>query len=215
MLGGPGYADPPGRSRGPSGKPPTLHYGGAVNERTWRGHWRIKADPHAVIDTTISFTNRTASLRTFDVAMTSPVSPQFNLAFLGGRLSATARDSGDGILRLLDVDWWGTINRTTALTLLAADIDVNAGSGVNADLAPVSDGFPGPSLFHDAGGPINEIGTRLTFALSPGDNVAFDTRFEVVPVPAPTSLGLFALGALVLLAVRRCNGRRSGRTRSL
>ena len=72
------------------------------------------------------------------------------------------------------------------------------GVGCSLSLSPVSDG----PLSHPAG-VSSDIGILLDFALSAGDTVTFNTRFDVTPVPVPAAVWLFGSGLLGLVGVAR------------
>ena len=72
------------------------------------------------------------------------------------------------------------------------------GTGCSLALSPISDG----PLLHPAG-VSTDIGILLSFDLSAGDTVTFNTRFEVTPVPVPAAIWLFGSGLLGLVGVAR------------
>jgi hypothetical protein len=75
------------------------------------------------------------------------------------------------------------------------------GTGSDSNGLPAVN-LPGPGV-------IGDIRTLLSFSLSPGDSVTFNTNFTVEPVPLPAALPLLLLGFGTLGAGGLAGRRRS------
>ena len=164
----------------------------------WNYDWNISADADPFIDATLTFLNMTGSTQTFAVALNLPVSPPFSPGLKSGNLGYSFSDTNnDGSASVSNVNWTGLIDGGSAMSLFASSLSCG-GVGCSLSLAPVSDG----PLPH-AAGVGTDIGILLDFALSAGDTVTFNTRFEVTPVPVPAAVWLFGSGLLGLVGVAR------------
>jgi hypothetical protein len=159
------------------------------------------------ISASVDVVNNTAVTQFYTFIFTLPISP----AIIGG---SRIGGSTQGGLTDANFDGTGTLSTTGAgLSLYNGQIDgvdvlslfpnlktinVPFQGGSASDFT--SAGLPGPTI----PGPnaLTSIGIKHTFSLTPGDRATF-TSFFVVEVPEPGSLGLLAIGGLVLLFRRR------------
>lgn len=166
----------------------------------WDFDWNVEADNDPFIQANFTVTNTSASSQTFNIGLNLPIIPVLPDALKFGSLAFTATDdSGDGIASLSNLSWDGLIDGSSALQLFAFAGTLNCGGpGCSANIGPVSQGFD----LHP-GGASDTIGIALSFDLSAGDSVTFDTRFEITAVPVPAAAWLFGSALIVLFSVVR------------
>lgn len=184
----------------------------------WVLDWNISVDYDPFINGSITLSNFTSSAKNYTVFLDLPVGTFGPSTVYGGSLTATVfDDNGDSVAnvgRSTAVGaspgiYQGTIDGSTVLNLFGGTVACSGGPHCSASLTD-SDGMPGPTLI---GPQVNgHIGTILTFNLSAGDRVVFDTNFTVepaaapVPLPASAWLLLAALGCMGYLVVSRRSG---------
>lgn len=144
----------------------------------------------------LTFTNLTGITQTFNITLNAPVSPSFSPALKSGSFSYSFSDTDDsGGAGVNNISWNGQIDGIPAMSLTSGD---SSCSGIGCSLAfgPISDG----PLLH-AAGVSTDIGILLSFDLTAGDTVTFNTLFEVNPVPVPAAVWLFGSGLLGLAGI--------------
>jgi hypothetical protein len=163
----------------------------------------LKEDPF--VTNNITLTNTTGSTQTFIVSVLLPITAFPYDATIASSVGVTATDSnGNGSVSVASVSpdgiYSGTVNGSTILTLLSHPTTIScASAGCSTTL---SDNSAVPQL---AAGPgaATSIGITLKFTLSAFDSVGITSRFEVINVPEPGTLGLLAAGLGALAISRR------------
>jgi hypothetical protein len=180
---------------------------------SWGLDWDLTVKQDPFINGTITITNFTDSTKDYNFVFMLPVTPAFSPSRMGGRLTATLLDlSGDGSAFLDPLlaspgtpMYRGQIDSNTVLPLFLVNVACfGSGPGCTAS-GTDSNGMPGVTL--PGPGVVSNIGTLLSFSLSAGDRVTFNTNFTVEPVPLPAALPMLLLG-LGGFAARRLGSRR-------
>jgi hypothetical protein len=177
----------------------------------WGLDWNITVNQDPFIIGSVTLTNFSAGTANFNLAFSLPVTPAFSPSRFGGSLAGTLFDAnGDGTATLGTNSmstsiYRGTIDGITVLQLFGVNNLFCFGSGPNCSATGSdSSGLPGVTL---PGGPVNtSIGTLLSFSLSAGDRITFNTNFTVeplAPVPLPASLPLLLAGLGMLARKKR------------
>jgi hypothetical protein len=193
--------------------------GGTVNgQPVWDLTWNLTLNQDPSIAGAVTLTNLTTTTRSFNLAFALPVTPAFSPSLFGGSITATLVDaSGDLSATLAPIAvspsiYRGTIDGSTALSLLAANVSCFGSSAGCTAIGMDDFGLPGPTL---PGPAVNSaIGIFLNFSLSPGDRVTFNTSFIVeppAPVPLPAALPLLLMGLGSLALKRRVLKHSTGR----
>jgi hypothetical protein len=188
---------------------------GSLTRTDWSLDWSgMRFDPDPLLTGTVGITNLGTAAQNFTVNLFLPVTPAIPGATqYRGTVTATIFDRNGNSTATLDEAfpptqngiYAGKVDGVTQLDLLAQLLNCSSGPSCSASGTDQSTGYPG----WIAGGPAvnSSIGTTLSFNLSPGDRVTFNTLFEVVPVPLPAALPMFLAGLGALSFARR--GRRS------
>ena len=167
------------------------------------------------ISASVDVVNNTATTQIYTLIFTLPISPIVGGTRMGGSTQGGVTDAGGGAGGA--PDGIGTVSTTGAGTALyngqidgvdklALFPDVktinapfaggSASDSANAGLPAVS--IPGPASA------LSTIGIKHTFSLTSGDRATFTSFFRVeAAVPEPGSVGLLAIGGLVLFLRRR------------
>jgi hypothetical protein len=182
------------------------------NGPSWGVNWSLTVNEDPFIIGALTITNFTNAPKDFNFSFLLPVLPAFSPSRMGGSVFASLLDAnGDGAASLgpnasSPAIYRGQIDGGTVLPLFGALVSCNSGGGC-VTTGSDSSGLPGLTL---AGpGVAQDIRTLLSFTLSAGDSVTFNTNFTVEPVPLPAALPLLLLGFGTLGA-----GRLTGRRRS-
>ncbi|MBC7982696.1 MAG: hypothetical protein H7Y02_02470 [Candidatus Obscuribacterales bacterium] len=180
---------------------------GGQGGTTWQMDWdlTLKQDPFIV--GTLTVTNLSAVARDFNITLGLPITPAFSSSVYGGSLNATVTDLNGNLSASLSTSatsasiYRGTIDGSPVLQLFAIGVSCSGSSAGCTASGSDQDGLPGPTLLGPA---VNtSIGTLLSFNLSAGDRVVFNTNFTVMPVPLPAALPLFVSGFVGLFGLRR------------
>ena len=168
----------------------------------WNYSWNLTADPDPFIAGTFTVTNTSTNDQTFDITFGLPISPSFTNGYMTGSLSGSYFDAdGDGSAALSLYTWDGLIDGTSQMNLFTI-AGPCLGSGCSVTIGEISQG---PTLYT---GDVNStIGIHMNFGLSAGDSATFITSFEIVPVPVPAAVWLFASGLLGLVGITRRKAR--------
>lgn len=171
----------------------------------------VSPDPYVTNDFTI--TNTTASTQTYAMSTTLGVAPLTPSTLTKGSVGYTLTQNSGSATATLSAPSGGAIY--TALidgndfhSLFNAPYSVSASNGGSASNTASFGGssttptYPGPAVN-------SSIGINMNFTLTPGDSVSFTSRFEVVPVPLPTTLGLFGSGLIGMVGIARRNRKKN------
>ena len=163
----------------------------------------LKPDPY--VTSVVGLINPTGVTQTYTITVSLPIPPFAYNGTISSSVGVTVTDSagaagvtaasvsGSGI-------YTGTVNGAPVLTLLPDPTSVSCASGGCSTTVSDNSGLP---LLAAGPGTANSIGITLKFTLSPTDQVAITSRFEIVPEPAAAVLlgvGLIALGFVRLRA---------------
>jgi PEP-CTERM motif len=160
------------------------------------------------ISASVNVVNNTASIQNYTLIFTLPISPAVvGGSRIGGSTQGGVTDANfDGIGTLSTVGpgtalYNGQIDGVNVFPLLPHLTTVNAPFAGGSASISANSGLPGPTI----PGPnaLISIGIEHQFSLTPGDPATFTSFFVVQDVPEPGSLGLLAMGGLILLWRRR------------
>jgi len=165
--------------------------------------WDLLLDPDPTIGGTFSFTNLLSSAKDYNLTFTLPVGTAFAPAIANGHFAGTVADAdGSGDAFLNNVSWSGLIDGVSVMSSGPASFGCStagcATSQPTTYLGPLNY-LPGVS---------GNIATNISFTLSPGDLVSFNTYFDVSPIPEPGTLVLLA-GVLVITLSWKTGKKRS------
>lgn len=182
-------------------------YQGGLAGSNWTMSWDCVVNEDPFVDATINVTNNSATTQTFFIFMPLLISPsQVPATSMAGSVSAVLSDQ-DGSLD------GATLSATTLEPVFQGYIDGNP--VINARMwdpgyalnAPQDEANGDNNSFNNQPGPpaVSQIGVQLKFTLSAGDSASVTGTFDVVAVPGPAGLSLFAaFGALAGRRRRRC-----------
>jgi PEP-CTERM motif len=160
------------------------------------------------ISASVDVINNTASIQTYSLTFTLPISPAITIGSrVGGSTQGGVTDAsfnGIGILSTVGAGsalYYGLIDGSNVLPLFPDLNTINVPFAGGSASVTTSAGLPGPTI----AGPnaLTSIGIKHEFSLTPGDRATFTSFFVVEPVPEPASLSLLAIGGLMLLCRRR------------
>ena len=186
----------------------TFGYAGsaAATGGGWNLSWDVTVKEDPFIDGIVAVTNNTASTQTYTFIFTLPVSPAITPSSLSGAsvIGNLTVNGGGGTLghNAGGAMFTALLDGVPYDTLLPFDSSVTLafGSGSTG-----SDSFGLPGLTQPGPAVLTSMGIQLTFTLTSGDSASFTSRFEVVPVPEPTTLLLLGggLAGIAFFARRR------------
>lgn len=164
---------------------------------------QLKEDPF--VTNNITLTNLSGVTQTFVVTVLLPITAFPYDATIASSIGVTVTDSNNnGTVTASSVSptgiYSGTVNGSTVITMMPHTTTVScATSGCSttaSDNTYVPQYAAGP-------GTANSIGIALRFSLTPFDSIGITSRFEIINVPEPSTLALFAMGILGVAFVRR------------
>lgn len=176
---------------------------GTVSQEDW--DVGVKVDP--VVRNNFTLTNTTSNTQTYTMTASASVDSVGADGQMKGSVgvSLTDNDSTDGQQAVVS-------DAGTGSSIYTALIDGNDARSLWTDMSLTADDgrTSTADTFFDFE-PISEAvdstqGIRMEFSLTPGDSVAFTSRFETV-VPVPAAVWLFGSGLLGLVAVARRRAR--------
>ena len=173
-------------------------HGGTESPGAWSLGWDVLVDPDPFVNGIFAVTNTATTTQNFVLTFTLPIFPPISPSSLTtGSVAATLTADGDGgVLGHVGTDamYLASVDGLPFRSLLDFDNSVAAGpftsvtaSGFSFGATLAGPNEPGPAI-------ANEIAIRLAFSLTPGDSASFTSRFEVIPIPEPLSLGLVLWG---------------------
>lgn len=190
----------------------TYSFTGNSPQAAWIFAWDLQANADPFISGNLSFTNTTSSTQTFNVVLTLPIAPTITTAVDEyGELGFVLRDANNnGVATLSQNQWHGLINPLSPPPRLDMPLLIGSafscgglGCSVNLTSAASANQIHAPGD-HPGDPVIDSIGIHLNFGLSPGDTVAYTTRYEVIPaVPLPATAPLLVAGLGILSAMGR------------
>jgi len=154
--------------------------------------WSLLLDPDPTIGGTFSFTNLLSTAKDYDLNFMLPVGMGFSPAVVNGHFAGAVADAnGNGNAYLNNVSWLSLVDGVSVMSAgptSFACATINCTSVQPTTYLDPLNYLPGVST---------SISTNVSFTLSAGDRVTFNTYFDVAPVPEPGTLMLLA-GALVI-----------------
>lgn len=175
--------------------------GTAGIDNAWTLAWDCVVNPDPFVDLTINVTNNTAFTQTYDMLMPLGIVPTGPLTIMDGSVSAGLSSNSFFAPAMLaatatDPVYQAYIDGGLVKTLWNPGYTLNA-----APLASAGD----TNLFGPQGGPnaLLTIGIRLKFTLSAGDSASVTGIFNIIPIPGPAGLSVFAIFGLMAGGRRR------------
>ena len=166
----------------------------------------LKEDPF--VTSNVTLINPTPVTQTYTFTVTLPVTAYPYDSTIASSIGITVTDTVGGSVTVSSVNpqgiYSGQVNSATILTLMPhlTTVSCNTGTGCTQTAA---DNSALPQL-PATPGVANSIGIQLKFTLTPFDQVAITSRFEIiqseVPEPGAATLLGAALGALALVRRR-------------
>jgi hypothetical protein len=168
--------------------------------------WDILVDGDPVVTGPVVVTNLAGVTQQFTFTFTVPTGPVGPATLTGGSVQGGMTDSnGDGVTLSTapgSAFYTALIDGVSYQTLYADPQSFAAGGYASGNVPNLAFGTPIPS---QAGPAVAaNIGLRLDFLLTSGDQASFTSNFVVVPVPEPGTAALLGFGLLGLaLRARR------------
>jgi MYXO-CTERM domain-containing protein len=185
------------------------YYWDTEGEQEWSFSSEVTADDEPFINWGLGFTNSSVVTNTYTLTVTMPSMPIPGASLMGGSFSGSVTDANnDGSATVAAVAgsqfYTGLIDGApppgAQLYPFPASFSAPFAGG-SANIPAASFGLPGPFF---PGPPVaTNIGIRVEFSLTPGDQVAFTSFFDVEPVPGPGALALLGFAALAARSRRR------------
>jgi|GEM_PF-1250616 len=149
--------------------------------------WDLLIDPDPTIGGTFSFTNLLSTAKDYNLSFSLPVGTAFLPAMVNGHFAGAVADSdGSGNAFLNDIIWSGLIDGAFVMGSGPASLGCAAIGCTTTN--PTT--YLGPT--HYSPGVSGNIATNISFTLSAGDKVSFNTFFDVSSIPEPGTLTLLA-----------------------
>jgi hypothetical protein len=168
--------------------------------------WDLDVDPDPFIMGTFNLTNTSATTEEFILTITLPTIAFPGPNVMGGYFGAvTYTDANsDSTVTINTVGtspfFQALVDDEVVAFLGSFNLTAFGGPGIIGTINQQAFGTPIPS--DPAPAIASSIGTTIRFELSGGDRVSIPIRFEVSPVPEPTTLALAGLGLAALIARR-------------
>ncbi|HEV8608121.1 MAG TPA: PEP-CTERM sorting domain-containing protein [Tepidisphaeraceae bacterium] len=171
---------------------------GTYNQHGYEMTLQFVIEPDPSVFGNVTIRNTLATTQDYTFTFTLPVAPAFSPSLLNGSVGLTATaDATPAIVASTAPDpiYSALIDGSTVKKLLDHPFALSAPS---FDSAVTTDRFGLPIPV--AGGAVTtDIGIKLHFNVTPGDQAAITSQFTANPVPEPSSLLSLALGSLALL----------------
>jgi hypothetical protein len=175
---------------------------GNYNQHGYEMTLDFVVEPDPSVFGNVTLRNVTAITQDFTFSFSLPVSPGFNPSLMNGSVGlTTTADATAAVVGSTAPDpiYAALIDGTTVKKLLDNPFALPAAS---FDSASTNANFGLPVAV--AGGAVTtDIGIRLHFNVTPGDQAGITSQFTVNPVPEPTALLGLAIGGLVLARRRK------------
>jgi hypothetical protein len=165
----------------------------------------VKEDPF--VTSNITLINPTPITQTYTFTVTIPITPYAYDSTIASSIGVTVTDTVGGSVTVSSTSpqgiYSGQVNGGTILTLMPhlTTVSCNTGTGCTDTDA---DNSALPQLAATPG-VANSIGIQLKFTLTPFDQVAITSRFEIIQseVPEPGAATLLGVGLAALAFARR------------
>jgi MYXO-CTERM domain-containing protein len=160
----------------------------------------LKEDPF--VTNNITVINPLPVAQTYTFTITLPIAAFAYNATIASSIGVSVTDTTSGVVTASSVTpngiYQGQVNGLTVLTLMPDPTSVGCNTGTGCS-ATVTDNSALPQL-PSGPGVANSIGIRLRFTLSPFDQAAITSRFEIINavVPEPALLTLLGVAGLGL-----------------
>jgi hypothetical protein len=154
-------------------------------------------DPEVILN--LSLTNTSANPQTFTLETTLPTGFFGPSNRMGGSVGGSITDSNGNGATVTSAALYSALIDGTSVQTLHAPLNLSAGNFLTVNITGADFGSPIPSA--PAPTVNSDIGIKLNFRLSPGDQIALTSVF-VVQTPEP-AIGALLGGAGLLLALLR------------
>lgn len=197
MLGATHFTNRPGSEHARKLVSP-IPFEGILNDHVNLEVVNLEYDPDPFVLNNVVITNPTATTQTYTVGISLPtVFP--GPSFISGTVLVGVIDGND--------DGGATVATAAGFPIYAAQIDfVTVATLLDDPTSIVMVGSGPPANASDVFGPVvhagavtANIGIQLRFSLTAGDTASILSRFDVVAIPEPATVGVLLLGGVALL----------------
>jgi len=175
---------------------------GTYNQHGYEMTLQFVIEPDPSVFGNIIIRNVTSTTQDYSFIFTTPVVPPFSPSSLNGSVGVTVTsDSTPATIATTAPDpiYTALIDGSTAHTLLDNPYALSA-PAFDSNVATSNFGIPTPIA---GPGVTSNIGIKLHFNLTTGDQAGITSQFTANPVPEPSSLLFLAIGGLALVRRRK------------